>query len=211
MILDQKMTTVAYRCPACGTCVKSVMGAFILGGDMIRLKCPCGESVMTVEHKRDGKIRLSVPCFLCPSPHVYTVSENIFYTKELFSFPCSYTGVDIGFVGTAENVENAIKESDLLLAEMLGEADFDDVSCGKKESVFDDPQILDIILFVIGDLAEEGKIYCGCPSGQGEYEVSVTDDSVIVTCKSCNRSVEIPAGSTLSANAFLHCDELTLS
>ncbi|MBE6562179.1 MAG: hypothetical protein E7660_00415 [Ruminococcaceae bacterium] len=211
MILDKKMTTVAYRCPACGMTVKSVMGAFVLGGDLVRLKCPCGESEMTVEHKRDGKMRLTVPCFLCPKPHIFTVSENIFYSKDIFSLPCSYTGVDIGFLGEAEQVEKAIEESDLLLAEMLGENDFSDLSCGKKESVFDDPQILDIILYVIGDLAEEKKIYCGCEPGEGRYEVSVTDSSVIVTCKECGKSVEIPAGSTLAANAFLHTDELTLS
>ncbi len=211
MILDKKMTTVAYRCPACGMTVKSVMGAFVLGGDLVRLKCPCGGSELTVEQKRDGKMRVTVPCFLCPKPHIFTVSENIFYTKELFSLPCSYTGVDIGFLGSADNVEEAIKESDLLLAEMLGETPFEDVSCSKKESVFDDPQILDIVLFVIGDLAEEKKIYCGCEPGEGQYEVSVTDTSVIVTCKNCGRKVEIPAGSSLAANAFLHCDELTLT
>lgn len=211
MILDQKMTTVAYRCPACGTTVKSVMGAFMLGGDLVRLKCPCGNSEMTVEKSRNGKLRLSVPCFLCPKPHVYNISENIFYTRELFSFPCSYMGFDIGFVGNSENVEKAVEESDLMLAELLGEADFEDVSTGNKESVFDDPQILDIILYVIGDLAEEGKIYCGCTDEKGEYEVSVTDESVIVTCKKCNKKVEISAGSTLAANAFLHCDELTLT
>ena len=211
MILDKKMTTVAYRCPACGMTVKSVMGAFVLGGDLVRLKCPCGESEMTVEHKRDGKMRLTVPCFLCPKPHIYTVSESIFYSKDIFALPCSYTGVDIGFLGEAEHVEKAVEESDLLLAEMIGENDFSDFSCNKKESVFDDPQILDIILYVIGDLAEEKKIYCGCEPGAGRYEVSVTDSSVIVTCKECGKSVEIPAGSSLAANAFLHTDELTLS
>lgn len=211
MILDQKTTTVAYRCPACGSTAKSMIGAFTLSGDMMKLKCPCGESEMIIENKKDGKVRLTVPCFLCPKPHIYTVSKNIFFGRDIFAFPCSYTGVDIGFVGSAENVENAVRESDLVLEELLGDASFEDLSSGGASPGFDDPMILDIVLYVVGDLAEEGKIHCGCEPGSGEYEVSVSDESVSVTCKKCHRSVEIPAGSTIAANAFLHCDEITLS
>lgn len=210
MILENKMTTVAYRCPSCGQTVKSMIGAFTLGGDLLRLKCPCGASSMTVERCRDKKIRLTIPCFLCPRPHVYTVSDSIFFGRDVFAYPCSYTGVDVGFSGGADNVDEALKESDLALEEMLGDSAFEDVSCAKEDNVFDDPQILDIVLYVIGDLAEEGKIHCGCED-RGEYEVSVGADSVTVKCKKCGRSVEIPAGSTLAANAFLHTDEITLS
>ena len=121
MILDKKQTSVAYRCPSCGQTVKSMIGAFSLSGDMLRLKCPCGGSDMTIERRHDKKIRLTIPCFLCPRPHVYTVSENIFYGREAFAYPCSYTGVDIGFSGDAENVEKAVEESDLALEDMLDE------------------------------------------------------------------------------------------
>ena len=164
---------------------------------------------MRIEKKKDKKIRLTVPCFLCPRPHIYTVSENVFYGRDIFAYPCSYTGVDIGFSGELEKVEAAIKESDLMLEEVLGDTSFEDVSCASKESVFDDPQILDIILFVVGDLAEEGKIHCGC-EGRGDYEVGVDGENVTIKCKKCGRSVAIPAGSTLAANAFLHTDEITL-
>ncbi len=210
MILDQKMTCVAYRCPACGSTVKSVVGAFALNADMIKLKCPCGESEAVIEMKRDGKIRLTVPCFLCPRPHIYTVSDKIFFGRDVFAFPCSLTGVDICFSGSKESVQKAVDESDKALAELLGESSFEDVSCAKKDSVFDDPQIMDIVLFVIGDLAEEGKIHCACEE-KGEYEVSVSDDSVILNCKKCGRKAEIDASNTIAANAFLHCDELTLT
>lgn len=209
MILENKQSTVAYRCPSCGKTVKSMIGAFSLSGDLLRLKCPCGESDMTIERRRDKKIRLTIPCFLCPRPHVYTVSESIFFGREVFAYPCSYTGVDIGFSGDAENVERAVEESDLALEDMLGDAEYDDIAVKENERVFDDPQILDIILFVIGDLAEEGKIHCAC-EGKGEYEVGVSGESVTVRCKKCGRRIEIPAGSTIAANAFLHTDELTL-
>lgn len=211
MILEGNMTMAAYRCPACGATVKSMVGAFSLSADMMKLKCPCGGSEMMIEYRRDGKIRLTVPCFLCPRPHIYTVSKNIFFGRDIFMFPCSYTGVDIGFVGSEENVESAIRESDIALEDILGDASFEEMSQGSSGGVFDDPQILDIVLFVIDELAAEGHIHCGCGDGLGEYETSVLDDSVRVSCKRCRRHVDIPAGSTIAANAFLHCDEITLT
>ena len=210
MILDKKMTAVSYRCPSCGGTVKSMIGAFTLNADMMKLKCPCGQSEAVIEKKKDGKIRLTVPCFLCPRPHIYTVSDSIFFGRELFAYPCSYTGFDIGFSGSLDNVEKAIEESDLALEELLDDASFEDVSCADGNRMFDDPQILDIVLFVIDDLAEEGKIHCGC-EGKGDYEVSLDGENVIVKCKKCGRKASVSAGSTLAANAFLHCDEITLT
>ena len=210
MILDKKMTAVSYRCPSCGQTVKSMIGAFTLSADMMKLKCPCGGSSMTIERKKEGKIRLTVPCFLCPSPHIYTVSESLFFGREIFAYPCSYTGVDIAFSGKLEEVERAVEESDLILEDMLGDASFDDVSCGSGEKIFDDPQILDIVLYVVQDLADEGKIHCGCGDG-GDYEVALSEDSVQVRCKKCGKHADIPTGSTIAANAFLHCDEITLT
>ena len=37
MVLQQKQTTVAYRCPECGSIVLSLVGVFALSADMIRL------------------------------------------------------------------------------------------------------------------------------------------------------------------------------
>lgn len=71
MILDEKKTTVAYRCPGCGAMVRSMIGAFTLSADMMRLKCPCGESDITIVYTPDKKLRLNVPCFFCPKPHQF--------------------------------------------------------------------------------------------------------------------------------------------
>jgi len=69
MILDKKETTVAYRCPDCGAVVMSLVGIFTLTADMIRLKCPCGNSQLEIIYTKEKKVRLNVPCFLCPTPH----------------------------------------------------------------------------------------------------------------------------------------------
>ena len=47
MVISPKQTTIAYRCPVCGTGVISAVGMFSLSADMIKLKCTCGKSEQT--------------------------------------------------------------------------------------------------------------------------------------------------------------------
>ena len=84
MVLTPKQTTIAYRCPRCGAGIMSAVGFFALSGDMLKLKCDCGESELVIQHARDGKIRLTVPCILCTKPHQYTVTSSLFFGRELF-------------------------------------------------------------------------------------------------------------------------------
>lgn len=212
MILNQKETTVAYRCPECGSWVTGMVGLFSLSADMLRLKCPCGKGEMTMVYTKDKKVRLSVPCFLCPKPHSFTVSSQMFFEKELFALPCAYSGVDICFMGNPDKVAEATKASDAELMEILGEAGYDGFSDlrGDGEEIFSDPQILDIVNFVIRDLDESGEISCRCPEDEGCYTVEVTSEGVRVKCENCGAVADIPVTSTLSAQAFLNCEHLEL-
>ena len=56
MIIDQKKTTLAYRCPHCGAVPTSMVGAFSLSGDLFKLKCSCGNSHLTVEKTNDDTV-----------------------------------------------------------------------------------------------------------------------------------------------------------
>ena len=62
MLLNQKETTVSYRCPACGSWVTGIAGLFTLSADMLRLRCPCGcEEELTLVYTKDKKLRDTVP------------------------------------------------------------------------------------------------------------------------------------------------------
>ena len=87
MILDPQKTTIAYRCPSCGGGVISAVGMFYLGADMVKLKCTCGECELTMVYTGDDKVRLSVPCLVCPKPHSFTVSRSLFFGRDLFVLP----------------------------------------------------------------------------------------------------------------------------
>jgi DNA-directed RNA polymerase subunit RPC12/RpoP len=212
MILDPKESTVIYRCPKCGTHVKGLAGLFSLHADMLKLKCPCGQSEMTLQYTRDKKVRLTVPCIVCPSPHNFVVSSDIFFSRELFAMECPYSGIDICFCGEDKAVSEAMEESDREILEMTGGETMDRFTDQEQnDEMFSDPQILDIVNFVINDLAEEGGITCRCADGcKSGYKVEIGDSVVRVSCPDCGASADVPAGSMLSAEAFLTCDHLTL-
>ena len=153
MVLETKQTIVAYRCPHCGTGVLSAVGLFSLSADMIKLKCECGHSELTVVYTADKKVRLSVPCILCPKPHNFVVSQSIFFGKELFVLPCPYSDINICIMGEMNHVKAELARTELQLLDILEQSGLSNLDAFHKENEFmTDPQILDIIMFVIHDL-----------------------------------------------------------
>ena len=228
MVLNEKRTTVAYRCPDCGGGIMSAVGLFKLSADMVKLKCTCGKSEMKIVCNRDGSVRLTVPCLICSQPHTFTVNASLFFTDELFVLPCPYSDINIAFMGEMNTVKAELARTELELLDMLEENGVTDFSAlHGDEQDLPDPQILDIILFVIDDLDAEGKIYCNChpDPAQGQsnapdreeqspeesrYEAEVTDEGIKLTCRVCGASTVIPTDSMLSAHAFLHADSVHL-
>lgn len=210
MILDQKQTAIAYRCPHCGSIVRSVVGIFTLSADMIRLKCPCGESALDLVYTKDKKIRITVPCLVCPSPHSYLISSDAFFSRECFNLACTYTGLDLFFSGTESEVDRAIAEAEAELIELAGDDALEALSKTRGEEDLADPQVLEVIMYVVKELEDEGNIHCGCEDG-GEYELQLGDESVFVVCKKCGREYEVKANSVAAAQAFLEADEITLT
>ena len=214
MILEAKKTTVAYRCPHCGSGVVSMISPFSVGADMVKLKCECGMSEMTMAFSKDGKVRLTVPCMLCPKPHNFTVSKNLFFGKDIFLLPCPFTGVNICFMGDADAVKAELSRTELELLDMLEksgiEGGFEAIHAADDSELLPDPQIFDIIMFVIRDLEAEGHIHCKCEDGKGEYEAEVLDYGIKVRCTKCDAETIVPTDSLLAANAFLNADSLHL-
>ena len=119
MVLETKKSTVAYRCPACGSGVMSVVDTFRLSADMVKLKCECGGSEMVMVKTGDGKVRFTVPCMLCPKPHSFTVSTNLFFDKELFVLPCPYSDLNVAMMGETNHVKAELSRTELQLLDML--------------------------------------------------------------------------------------------
>lgn len=213
MVITPKQTTLAYRCPHCGTAVISGVGMFSLTADRVKLKCPCGQSELEVVYTNDKKVRLSVPCILCPKPHNFTVSQNVFYGKDIFTLPCPYSDINICFMGEMNHVKAALAQTELELLDMMEKSGITsyDALHSEQEELLPDPQIQQIVLFVIGELKEEKKIFCNCPDKSGgSYDCRIMDDGILVFCEKCGASHIVPVDSFLGAQAFLDCDSLYL-
>ncbi len=232
MLLNPKQTTVAYRCPHCASGILSAVGLFNLSADMIKLKCTCGKSELKLEYDRDDTVRLTVPCMICARPHHFTVRRSTFFSDELFVLPCPYSDINICMTGETNQVKAELARTELELLDILEENGITDFSAlHGDEKDLGDPQIMDIVMFVINDLDAEGKIFCRChpelpriplrtpddasddtvsDSEESRYEAEVTDDGIRVSCRSCGAARMIPTDSMLSAHAFLNADSLHL-
>ena len=212
MILDPKKTTVAYRCPSCGAGVMSVVGLFNLNADMVKLKCDCGQSSMTLVYTPDSKIRLSVPCILCPNPHTYTVSSSVFFKNELFLLPCPYSDINIAMTGKTNKVKAELARSELELLELLEKSGVDSFDAlHKTTDSYANPEVVEIITYMLRELDEEGKIECACQDNEeGDYELEFFENTAKISCKRCNCKKILPTDSLIAAHELLDTDKLIL-
>lgn len=216
MVLQPKETTVGYRCPHCGMGVISVVGMLNLGADMLKLKCECGKSELTVVFTKDGNVRLTVPCMICPNPHSFTVRKSLFFEKDLFCLPCPYSDVNLCMIGATNRVKAELSRTELALMQILeenGVESFAALHQVSEDEDLPDPEIRDIVMFVIRELDADGKITCRCENKapeEGNYDVELYEDHISVICKDCGAKREIPTDSYLAAHAFLNCDDLKL-
>ncbi len=211
MVLENKQTTVAYRCPHCGAGVMSLVGIFNLTADMVKLKCSCGESEMKIVYSKDGRVRFTVPCILCPKPHSFTIRSTVFFGKELFALPCPYSGINICMMGDENHVKAELCRSELELLDMLEKSGLESFEELHGEQYLTDPQVTEIVTYVIKELDEEGRIRCKCEDGEErEYDAEIRPDGVFVCCNKCGASKLITADSLISANEFLNTDSIEL-
>lgn len=243
MIIEPKRTAVAYRCPDCGTGVMSAVDVFNLAADRVRLKCsdpecptvknksadgPNGHlDIVAVKDAEGGKVRLCVPCIFCGKPHTFTVNTSLFFGKDLFLLSCPYSGINICFIGDLDHVKAELARSELELLDMLEEHGISDIrDFDADEAALPDPQVYEIVMFVIRDLEAEGKIFCRCKArGEEEqeadafafdgeqdsdYSAEITENGVLVRCRKCGAEKLIATDSLIRAHDFLNCDSLTL-
>lgn len=210
MILEPKKTTLAYRCPSCGCVTTSAVGIFSLSGNMFRLKCGCGNSFVTIEKGNDDKVHLTVPCIACPKPHYYTLSSSLFFSTDIFLLPCSVCGIDLCFIGKEAQVKEAIERSNEEISLMLGDCAIEKIKSTEGESLVD-PQVYEIVKYVVSELNEDGNIHCYCKEGEGEYDCSISQDGVSIKCRNCGASKDISITGTIAAQEFLNnTSEITL-
>ncbi len=221
MILKSKETTVAYRCPKCGQMIFSVVGIFSLSGDLVRLKCPCGNSELMISYTRDRKIKIDVPCLICGQIHSFTISSDTFFGHEAFCYSCPYSGVTLCIIGTSEAAKEAAKEADAQLEQLLREAgvenpesftDAREADDKLHDNKLPDPEMESVVHLMLCELEDEGAVKCRCQNG-GHYEFKFVGDrldTALIYCTECSASVSVPLTDPAAVTSFLHIDGLKL-
>ena len=211
MIIENKQSTAAYLCPICGCTVTSIVDAFKLSADMVKLKCTCGKSEMTIVKNGDGKVKITAPCIFCPNPHSVTVNKSILFERDLFAVPCPYSGVSVGAIGDPDHVRAELARSEFQIIDFLEKSGLANLDFMKESKVFSDPQVLEIITYVIKELDDEGKIECNCKDPvERNFNVDMTDEGLRVSCPHCNASKLIFTSSVMDAYEFIHAEKIIL-
>ena len=213
MVKTPPSTHIAYRCPECGTIIYGFVGKFALAANMLRLKCSCGHSALDITITNDKKIRISAPCIFCKQNHNYTVSQSIFFERDIFLLNCPYANMDICFIGDKEKIdqeaERTAKELERLLIDLEAESIKDmqptDVN---EEDVLPDAVVYDTIRFLIKDLECEGKIDCPCHSGN--YDLRFCKEGIQVYCPTCEATHVFDTSSAAASEEYLGIDSLKL-
>lgn len=198
-------SVIASRCPECGAIIaeRTVNLTQTPGSENI-IKCKiCGKSSMTIRFCPDGNIRLSVPCLLCAHQHPYTLKSFSFLEKKLFILPCSYSGLDICFIGSEKNVDEALKLSAKQLKQLFEERDNEEVSKN-----FLNADIMQEVMYAIEELAITNRIACDC--GEPNLAIVVDYDKVCVSCKDCGCKKILYAAEKDDVNAALEIKKLRL-
>lgn len=185
--LTEKSTVVASRCPECGAIIAERVNIFSLAGQQHVIKCKiCGKSHMTIALSADRKVRLNVPCLVCPHPHPYTLGTTAFFDQELFLLQCSYSGLDICFIGTEEKVDEALRMSAKQLKEI-----FDENRKEEESKNFLDADVMQEVMYAVEELAITNRIRCDC--GEPNLAIVVQYDKVKLSCKDCGCSATLYA------------------
>lgn len=178
-----KNAVIAARCPHCGGIIAERIGISSLsrlaGTHTVRCKI-CGNGTLSLTGGSDGKIRLSVPCLVCPHPHPFTLATTGFFEKELFVLQCSYSGLDLCFIGTEEKVDEALRASARQLKEIFDEADAE-----KTAHNFLDADVMQEVMYAVEELAITNRISCDCAGGEPNLSIVVDYDKVRISCKDC--------------------------
>ena len=204
-----KTTKIAFRCPYCGCVISANVNMFMLAGGF-KLECiECHKSALELSLSKDGKVRLLVPCLVCPHPHPYTLSKDVFFEKDIFLLSCSYSGLDICFIGDEDKVEEELDRTESLIMDLLADAKDDENAAVQSDMLTADTNVIREILFALEGLSKEKKITCG-ECGSHAAKVLIDYDSVHVVCKVCGKEKVLKARNKFDSSAAIDLDELIL-
>ncbi|KAF1085996.1 hypothetical protein SPSYN_00734 [Sporotomaculum syntrophicum] len=170
-------TQIAMRCPECGKLDYYNLSRFEFSGKKrIEVKCSCGFVKLILTTKDRQNYWLQVPCVVCESKHVRSLSAKMLWSDEVNYLFCHETGLELGYIGPHDEVK-VLAAAQQETMEALGDFDTDD-------DYFNNSEIMYEVLNCLHDIAEQGLLYCQC--GNQDVEVDIFPDRLELHCKDCD-------------------------
>lgn len=181
----ENKTIVASRCPNCGAIIAEEININDLTNIEKQIKCKiCGKSSMWISLQNsnsgiteENMIKLDVPCLVCSHSHPFTLSRDMLL-KDLFILQCSYSGLDICFIGEESQVDGALRASAQQLKEIFESAQQDETNQN-----FLDANVMQEVMYSVEELAITNRIVCKC--GEPNLSIVIDYDKVHISCKDC--------------------------
>ena len=177
-------TTIALSCPACGRLEREEINIFELPvGELKKLSCSCGAEKASIIKTEDSRVQINYFCLHCNKAHKVNVSSHQFWhSQNLITLSCRETGLNPGFFGPPDHVDEEIKKEKQDLELMAAELGFDD---------FKNPDIMLQALDIIHDIAAEGALNCEC--GSDDINIELFSDKIQLICNNCGSHLNIDA------------------
>ena len=203
-------TTVCYRCPDCGAILTfDVTDERLLKGPLSMRCIQCSKSKLDITLTPDGCVNLSVPCLVCPHTHPYRISKEAFFNKDIYCFACSYSGLDICFIGKEELVDDEIIRTGREIRELTELSGADNQQAKNQSNLYvADSNVIREVMFALGNLSQDKKIKCSCGSSAVKFLIDY--DKVDIVCKVCAKKKEIAARTKFDANAAIEFNEIII-
>lgn len=177
-MLYTTVTTLAIRCPECGALEFHNLSRFALSGQgNFQVKCSsCGSFLLGLIRKKPHSYWLQIPCVLCETKHIREISGTSLWTGKTVNLTCPESGLELGFIGRAEEVKKLAQTLDpgleSLIEDMLSDEDFNN------------SEVMHEVMQRLQDIADNGGLFCQC--GNERIEVDVFVDRLELHCPECD-------------------------
>lgn len=192
MIVDFNRT-IAYVCAGCGEVSYGDFSLFELSGNRgISVSCDCGRSSLKIAYKTNNTYSVSVKCQVCEKNHEYIVPVHDLLKKPYLDFLCPELLMGLVFIGTRENVEQAVEKNNEYIKEIL-------TTCGIEHTGKNGISILKA-LDKIQLLSEQGNVRCEC--GSELIDLDVLENGIVLECCECGSTAFFTADDIREENFF---------
>ncbi|MGI6685630.1 MAG: hypothetical protein ACOX47_09225 [Bacillota bacterium] len=169
-------TVLALSCPQCGKLNFHAISLFAFSSKKsLCFDCDCEKSSVTISTAKYKKFVLKTGCTMCEADHTYYLKYKELFSPEILSLVCLETGLEIGFIGSKDQVMAKANQQEKSLSDL--------VEGGNLEDFFDNPEIMLQVLEYVHRISEKGLLACKC--GNSNIDLDILPDRLEMVCNDC--------------------------